>query len=60
LKSRLEFMRVPPGMFSAHQGFHSQPPAFSTTSTLFGAGSTSTDVPQGPSLANFDPTLSNI
>jgi hypothetical protein len=60
LKSRLELMRVPPCMFSAHQGFHSQPPTFSTASMLFCAGSTSTDVPQGTSLANFDPTLSNI
>jgi hypothetical protein len=60
LKSRLEFMQVPQGMFSAHQGFHSQPPAFPTASMLFGPGLTSTEFPQGPSLAHFDSTLSNI
>jgi TolA-binding protein len=58
LKSHIEFMQMQPGRYSAHQGFHSQPPPFQNASS-FSASSTSAHVSQGPSHGDFDPSLNN-
>jgi hypothetical protein len=74
LKSRIQYMPMPPGMYAPHHVFHSQPLLFQTASAmLFGAGLTSTHVPQVPSAGSgstqqargaseaiFDPTLKNF
>jgi hypothetical protein len=58
LKSCIEFMQMQPGRYSAHQGFHSQPPPFQNALS-FSASLTSAHVPQGPSHGDFDPSLKN-
>jgi hypothetical protein len=74
LKSQIQYMPMPSGMYTAHHAFHSQPLPFQTGLAMsFGAGLTSTHVPQvpgagssstqqahGTSEAIFDPTLNNL
>ena len=74
LKSWIQYMPMPPGMYAAHHVFHSQPLPFQKGLAMsFGAGLTLAHVPQvpgagssstqqacGASEAIFDPTLKNL